>query len=242
LGEIVAAVGLGMAATVTPCILPLYPAFIAYVTGGAWAAAGHRPLPPLAIASLVWGGVVLGMLAIGALFALIARPLGDFNRVVVPLADGLLIVLGLLLISGRNPFARLPQLSTRVAAGRGPATSAFVYGLVFAPIAVPCSGPFIVAIFAFSLTIGDIVSQLAFFLAFGIGFGLPLFVIGILGQVRGTALTRAIVRWERPIQVVLGTALVAVGVWDLSVNLDLVLASLLGPATDPSVLAYLRNY
>jgi cytochrome c-type biogenesis protein len=223
LGELFAAVGLGMAATVTPCILPLYPAFIAYLTGGALAA-GQRRFPPLAAATLVWGGVVVGMVTIGATFALVARPLGDFNRVMVPLADGLLIALGLLLIAGRNPFARLPQLSTRIAAGRGPAAGAFLYGLVFAPIAVPCSGPFIVAIFAFSLTIGDLVSQLAFFLAFGIGFGLPLFVIGLLGQVQGTELTRAMVRWERPIQVVLGTTLVVVGAWDLSANLDLILA------------------
>jgi cytochrome c-type biogenesis protein len=223
LGSLLAAIGLGAAATVTPCILPLYPAFIAYLTGGATVGSGSR-VPPLLAATLVWAGVVSGMLAIGAAFALIARPLGDFNRIVVPLADGLLIALGVLLIAGRNPFARLPQLSTAVATDRRPAMGAYIYGLAFAPIAVPCSGPFIVAIFAFSLTLADIVEQMAFFLAFGIGFGLPLFVIGLLGQVRGTQLARALTRWERPFQAVLGTALVAVGVWDLANNLDLILA------------------
>jgi cytochrome c-type biogenesis protein len=222
-GTFLAAVSLGAAATVTPCILPLYPAFVAYLTGSAAASPGSR-LPPIVAAALVWGGVVSGMLAIGAAFALIARPLGDFNRLVLPLADALLIGLGMLLIAGRNPFARLPQLSTAVATGRRPALAAYVYGLAFAPIAVPCSGPFIVAIFAFSLTLGDVAEQLAFFLAFGIGFGLPLFVIGLLGQVRGHQLARTLTRWERPIQLTLGLLLVAVGAWDLVTNLDLILA------------------
>ena len=216
MGELAGAVVLGMGATITPCILPLYPAFLAFLTG---ASSGERRFPPAAAAGLVWAGVVVGMVAIGAVFAVLAAPLGDFIRVVLPVADGLLILLGVLLLLGRNPFARLPQLSPAVAGRGGPAIGAFAYGLLFAPIAVPCSGPFLVVIFAYSLTIGDVVGQLAFFLAFGIGFGLPLFAIGLFDQVSGARLARAMVRWERPMQLVLGAVLVAVGLWDLSANL-----------------------
>lgn len=221
----------GVGATLTPCILPLYPAFLAYLTSrppasvgsGAAAAAIARPgLAPAIAALLVWAGVVVGMVAIGAIVAALAAPLGDFNRVVLPIADGLLISLGVLLLAGINPFARLPQPSAGALGGHGPTLGAFLYGLLFAPIAVPCSGPFLVGIFAYSLTIGDVLGQLAFFVTFGIGFGLPLFVLGSLGQVRGAQLARAISRHERPIQLVLGVALLAVGLWDLSVNLPLI--------------------
>ena len=218
----------GIGATLTPCILPLYPAFIAYVTGSLGAASATSsdragepvptPVPPLAAAGLVWAGVLTGMVAIGALFALLAAPLGDFNRVVVPLADALLIVLGTLLIIGVNPFVRLPQLSPSRFARGGPVIGSYLYGLLFAPIAVPCSGPFLVGIFAFALTVGDIASQLLFFVIFGVGFGLPLFVLGALGQWRGRQIARTILRYERTVQLVVGAALVAVGVWDLSVN------------------------
>lgn len=215
------AVTLGIGATVTPCILPLYPAFLAYLTG---AANGQRRLPAAAAAALVWAGVVVGMVVIGAAFAALATPLGDFIRVVLPLADGLLILLGALLLLGRNPFARLPQLSPAVAGRSGPAVGAFAYGLLFAPIAVPCSGPILVLIFAYSLTIGELAEQLAFFLAFGIGFGLPLFAIGLLDQLSGARLARGMVRWERPIQVALGASLIAIGIWDLGTNLPNLLA------------------
>jgi cytochrome c-type biogenesis protein len=224
----------GIGATVTPCILPLYPGFLAYLSsrrpastvpiGASGAdAAEHRALPPALAAFIVWAGVVAGMVAIGAAIAAISAPLGDLNRVVLPIADGLLIVVGALLLVGVNPFARMPQPTSASFRGRGPAVGAFLYGLLFAPLAVPCSGPFLVGIFAFSLTIADALARFAFFVAFGIGFGMPLFLIGSLGQLRGASLARTVSRHERAIQIVLGGALLAVGVWDLSVNLPLIL-------------------
>ncbi|HUF07151.1 MAG TPA: cytochrome c biogenesis protein CcdA [Candidatus Binatia bacterium] len=222
----------GIGATVTPCVLPLYPAFLAYLTRTAPVAspvdgrggAGTVRLPAGLAALLVWAGVVTGMLAIGGFIAAVAVPMGDFNRIVLPVADLLLIGLGVLLLIGINPFARLPQPSPTAFGRRGPMVGAFSYGLLFAPIAIPCSGPFLVGIFAFSLTIGDAIGRLLFFGVFGIGFGLPLFVLGTVGQARGAQLARAVVRYERPLQLVLGLALVAVGIWDLASNLPLILA------------------
>jgi len=222
----------GIGATVTPCILPLYPAFLAYLTTNTSVAAtvpmgrvdSPPALRPAMAALLVWAGVVTGMLAIGLAIAAVAVPLGDFSRIVLPIADGLLIALGLLLLAGINPFARLPQPSAAALGGRGPQAGAFLYGLLFAPIAIPCSGPFLVGIFAFSLTIGDALGRIAFFGVFGVGFGLPLFLLGSIGQARGAQLARAVVRYERPLQLVLGSALVAVGIWDLAVNLPLILS------------------
>ena len=227
MGELIGAIGLGIGATITPCILPLYPAFLAYLTGATTVAASapggtaalQRPrLTPIAAASLVWAGVVIGVAAIGALLAALSVTLGSVLQYLLPLADGLLILLGVLLLLGRNPFARLPQLSPRGLGSAGPAAGALLYGLLFAPIALPCSGPFLISIFVYSLSIGDVTEQLVFFLFFGIGFGLPLFVLGALGQVRGAQLARAMVRWERPLQIVIGLALVAIGTWDLREN------------------------
>ena len=49
-------------------------------------------------------------------------------------------------------------------------------------------------------------------------------MIGLLDQLSGARLARSLVRWERALQLVLGTALVVIGAWDLAVNLP----SLLG--------------
>lgn len=224
--ELLVAVSAGIGATVTPCVLPLYPGFLAYITSATPAAATgtgttllpNRP-PPAAAALLVWMGVVLGMVILGGVLALLSLSLGRVLSVILPIIDLVIIGLGVLLLLGRNPFTRIPQPSPASFGGGGPYVGSFLYGLMFAPIALPCSGPFLIGIFVASLTLGDAVRQLSFFAAFGVGFGLPLFALGLLGQARGRQLAAAIVRWERPIQVVLGVALVAIGVWDLSNNL-----------------------
>jgi cytochrome c-type biogenesis protein len=222
------AVAAGIGATITPCVLPLYPAFLAYITAPQAVAAGGpahpvaRPSPATA-AFMVWLGVVVGMVAIGAFVAVLSVGLGSVLRIIVPLADLLLIGLGLLLLLGRNPFARLPQISPAALGRGGPVTGSFLYGLLFAPIALPCSGPFLIGIFVASLTVGDALRQLGFFAAFGVGFGLPLLALGLVGELRGRDLARAMVRWERPLQLVMGVTLVAIGAWDLWTNLPQVI-------------------
>jgi cytochrome c-type biogenesis protein len=228
-GELAIAVAAGIGATITPCVLPLYPAFLAYITAPqATIAAGPGPVnvahPSQAVAAvMVWLGVVVGMVALGGVLVALSLGLGSVLRFLVPMADLLLIGLGILLLLGRNPFARLPQLAPASLGRGGPIAGSFAYGLLFAPIALPCSGPFLIGIFVASLTLGDALRQLGFFAAFGVGFGLPLLALGLIGQVRARELARAMVRWERPLQVVLGTALVAIGAWDLWVNLPQVI-------------------
>jgi cytochrome c-type biogenesis protein len=222
------AVAAGIGATITPCVLPLYPAFLAYITAPQAVSAGGLPTPtnrpsPAAAAVMVWLGVVVGMVTIGAIVAGLSLGLGSILRVIVPLADLLLIGLGLLLLFGKNPFARLPQVSPAALGRGGPVAGSFLYGLLFAPIALPCSGPFLIGIFVASLTVGDAVRQLAFFAAFGIGFGLPLLVLGLVGELRGRDLARGLVRWERPLQLLMGATLLAIGAWDLWTNLPQVI-------------------
>ncbi len=218
MAELAVALLAGIGATVTPCVLPLYPAFLAFLTGTTSDALERRMAPAMA-AVLVWAGVVSGMVALGAVLALLSLSLGGVLRILLPVADALLIALGLLLIAGRNPFARLPQPAPMSGGRAHPGVGAYLYGLLFAPIALPCSGPFLIGIFLASLTIGDAVRQVSFFAVFGIGFGLPLFVLGLVGQVRGRQLARAMLRFERPLQLILGAGLLAVGAWDLWLNL-----------------------
>jgi cytochrome c-type biogenesis protein len=228
-GDLLIALSAGVGATITPCVLPLYPGFLAYITapdlvavGGMAATSTSRP--PAAIAAVfVWLGVVVGMVGIGAVLALLSLSLGSVLRIALPIIDLVLIGLGILLLAGRNPFAMLPQPSPRALGGAGPLAGSFLYGLFFAPIALPCSGPFLIGIFVASLTLDDGLRQLGFFAAFGVGFGLPLLVLGLVGQARARDLARAALRWERPLQVVLGAALVVVGAWDLWANLPQVI-------------------
>lgn len=217
--ELAAAFGIGLVATLSPCALPLYPGFLGYLAArsgeGAQRATGWLGLAVLA-------GILTMMLAIGALIAALQVAVGRVLVVITPLADVLVIALGIAMLLGANPFARLPSLAGG-SSSRGPLLSAYLYGLMYGPIAVPCSGPLLIAIFTLSLTVTDFLQKLLFFLAFGLGFGVPLVAIALVAAGRSAALLGLFARHYGKIARVAGAILIVVGLYDLSVNLPFAL-------------------
>jgi cytochrome c-type biogenesis protein len=167
----------------------------------------------------VLAGVLTMMLSLGGLIAWLAIPVGGVLVYILPLADLLILLLGALLLLNRNPFKTLPQV--QLPALRHPYVNAFVYGLLYGPIALPCSGPMVVSIFALSFTVGEAFRQLWVFLWFGLGLGVPLLVLSILSAALQRQLTVLFARHSRTVNVIGGLLLVGVAVFDLWKNWDL---------------------
>lgn len=218
MAEFGTAFGIGLLATLSPCALPLYPGFLAYLAAGG---AGRRPGSARWLGGVVLAGVLTMMLALGALIAVLALAVGQVLVFVTPLADLLVIGLGVALLFGKNPFEKLPMPGGGTAAG-SPVRSAYVYGLMYGPIALPCSGALLVSIFTLSLSLGSFAERLLFFLAFGLGFGVPLFAIALLAEGRQRALLGLFRRNYGVLSRVAGVILIAVGLLDLRTNLPFV--------------------
>jgi cytochrome c-type biogenesis protein len=171
---------------------------------------------------VVLAGVLTMMIAIGALIASLQVAVGQVLVVVTPLADVVVIVLGVALLIGRDPFARIPAIAGS-AAPRRELRGAFVYGLMYGPIALPCSGALLVSIFSLSASIGSFLEKMLFFLVFGLGFGIPLLAISLLAAARQQALVRAFAEHHTIVTRVAGAILVVVGSIDLAMNLPLAL-------------------
>src|SRR5215204_3887064 len=160
LGELVQAFVLGNASILTNvCMLPLYPSMVAYLAadvegspsparGRGGRGVGDRAL----LGVLVLAGVLAMMLAVGLALFLLRRSFGTILPWLLPLVYGSVIVLGLALLFGRNPFARLATANAPIF--RSPLLTAFVYGLLLGPMTLPCAGPLIVS--AFVLGTGSI--------------------------------------------------------------------------------------
>lgn len=136
----------------------------------------------------------------------------------IPAVDVLLIVLGVLMLAGRNPFERLPGVRVPIVAN--PYVQAYGYGVMLGPLALPCAGGFALALIAYSIGLGETLPRIATFVVYGLGFGLPLVLLSLVAGTRREQLVRAITRHHRAIDVVGGILLVSVGVWDLAVNWD----------------------
>jgi cytochrome c-type biogenesis protein len=218
LSGILTSASLGLLATTSPCVLPLFPGYLAYLSGGP---AGQGPrVRPYFLGFFVLAGVLTMMLALGLLIALPAVSVGSALALILPLADLLIVALGVLLLTGRNPFNTLPQV--RAPQLRRPFVNAYVYGLLYGPIALPCSGPLVVSIFALSLTDGETVGRLATFLWFGVGFGLPLLALSLLSGATQRWITRQFALHARLINLIGGVLLVLIGAYDLWSNRDLI--------------------
>jgi cytochrome c-type biogenesis protein len=207
---------LGLLATMSPCVLPLFPGFLAYLSGQTESGRGRFKY---FLGFFVLAGVLTMMLALGGLIALLSVPTGSVLVFLIPIADALILILGLLLLLDRNPFVYLPQIQTPVLTH--PLINAYIYGLLYGPIALPCSGPLVVGIFAYSFTAGEAIDKLWTFLWFGLGFGLPLLVLSFLAGGLQQQLTRLFARHSRIINIVGGVLLVGIAIFDLYTNWDM---------------------
>jgi len=209
---------LGLLAAASPCILPLYPGFLAYLSGAQETTGDRRGRYFLGF--FVLAGVLAMMLALGLVIALISVSVGRVLAVAIPLADVLIVTLGVLLLLNRNPFKRLPQIQVPLLSN--PYANAFVYGLLYGPLALPCSGPLVVGIFALSLTAGEALGRLSTFLWFGLGFGLPLLALSFVSGASQRWITRQFAQRARLLNLIAGLLLVGIGLYDLATNWALV--------------------
>jgi cytochrome c-type biogenesis protein len=215
---ILTSLSLGLLATTSPCVLPLYPGFLAYLRGGQERIQSKTSRYFLGF--FVLAGVLTMMLALGGLIALLSVSIGQALSIVIPIADAIIILFGILLLLNINPFKRLPQVQMPLLSH--PFVNAFIYGLLYGPIALPCSGPLVVSIFALSLTVTEALSKLNIFFWFGLGFGIPLLFLSFLSGAAQRWITRQFAMRARLINVVSGLLLLGVGVYDLSVNWPLI--------------------
>ena len=215
---ILTSLSIGLLATTSPCVLPLYPGFLAYLSAGQGNIQGKYSRDFLGF--LVLFGGFTRMLALGGVIAWLSISVGQALSIVIPIADLIILIFGVMLLLDVNPFKKLPQIQIPLLTH--PFANAFVYGLLYGPIALPCSGPLVVSIFALSLTVGDALGKLNVFFWFGMGFGIPLLILSFLSGAAQQWITRQFAIHSRVINILSGLLLVAIGIYDLVINWPLI--------------------
>lgn len=207
---------LGNAAILTNvCVLPLYPGLIAFLAGNA--ANERTAYAAKWLGFFVLAGVLSLMLLVGLVLYLFRQSFGAILPWLLPIIYAVVIGMGLLMLSGRNPFARFTAVQTPVL--RNPFAAAFVYGLLLGPMTLPCAGPLVVS--AFLLGAGsftNLANSMAYFIAFGIGFGWPLVVLPFAAL----PVQRRFTRWTgtnyQLLTRISGVLLIAIGIFGLAVD------------------------
>jgi len=231
-GPLIAAAGVsalaGLISFLSPCVLPLVPGYISYVTGIAGAdldaAVGSDPhgravavktRTKRSVQGRVLAGSALFVLGFTAVFTIIGATVGglastliEHRELVERVAGALIIVLGLAfmgLVPGAQREARIRHLPATGLAG------APVLGAVFGLGWIPCVGPTLTAVQGLTLTQGTATRGVILTVAYCLGLGLPfvLFGLGFRRFLGALAVVRRHSRWVTRIG---GALLIVVGV------------------------------
>jgi cytochrome c-type biogenesis protein len=203
----------GMVSFFTPCILPLVPGYLSYISGlsGEALESGQDKRRVLA-ATLLF---VLGFSVVFTLLGATATAVGLFFRNNQAwfgrVAGALIVLMGIFfLIPGAFRFLereRRPFLQ-KVPGGLA---GAFPLGLAFAIGWTPCVGPGLGTILTLAATNGSAFQGAVLLFFFSLGFGV-WFVLGGLAFRRGAAAIRWLRRRQAVLQMIGGVLLVGIGV------------------------------
>ena len=169
------------------CVLPLYPGLIAFLAGTA--RSGRARLGGVLLGAAVLAGVLATMVALGFVLFAVGQSFSGILPWLLPLVYGLVFVLGVAMLLGKNPFARLATAQAPMLVN--PYAASFLYGGMMAPMTLPCPEPVIIG--AFVLGAGSAArlgESLAYFLAFGLGFGWPLLALPLVALPAQRGITR----------------------------------------------------
>ncbi|MCG7422513.1 cytochrome c biogenesis protein CcdA [Micrococcus sp. ACRRV] len=200
----------GLISFLSPCVLPLVPGYLGYVSGlgGAALDGARRGRVALGAALFVLGFTVVFMV-MNILFAQVAfRILRDLSWV-MQLLGVLVILMGVVFMGGLRWFQTERKVHVKPAAGL---TGAPLLGMTFGLGWAPCIGPTLAAVFALSYTQDSSSVARAALLAFVycLGLGLP-FVLISFGVERGMRALGLFRRHRRGVMVFGGAVLILLG-------------------------------
>ncbi|GAA4412551.1 cytochrome c biogenesis CcdA family protein [Fodinibacter luteus] len=199
----------GLVSFASPCVLPLVPGFLGYVSG-----LTGEPLAERSRGRMVTGALlfVLGftlVFVLGSIFVTTAgRALVEHRTLLMRAGGVVVIVMGLVFLGvGAQREARIRWRPRAGLAG------APVLGAVFALGWAPCTGPTLAAVLVMATATADpqLGRSVVLATAYGIGLGLPFLLIAA-GLDRAGRASDWVRRHQRAIQVVGGVMLVVVGV------------------------------
>ncbi|PKL26100.1 MAG: cytochrome C biogenesis protein [Spirochaetae bacterium HGW-Spirochaetae-3] len=176
-----AAFGAGLLSFLSPCVLPLIPGYLSFISGAG--------VEELRIGSRR-GGIffrtlffVLGFSAVFVGLGLVFSGSGMFvsgrsNRLVTILAGTIIVVLGLNMIFGFMKFLN-SEARIHVRARPASAAGAFVVGMAFGAGWTPCIGPILASILLLAARSGGATEAALLLSAYSAGLALPFLAAGL---------------------------------------------------------------
>jgi cytochrome c-type biogenesis protein len=181
---IAAALAAGMLSFLSPCVLPLVPPYLIYLTGTSLERLADAETEPrvrretLVAAFLFVLGFSTVFVALGASASAIGALLRAYSYILGKVAGVIIIIMGLHFL-GVTPIAWLMREKRLDVAKPVGLWGAYVMGLAFAFGWTPCIGPILSAILAIAGSEGSVARGTGLLAVYSLGLGVPFIVAAL---------------------------------------------------------------
>ncbi len=201
----------GIFAFLSPCFLPLVPAYLIYITGLSFDEIKNVRFKTIIHSLLFILGFTIVFTFLGIAASLVGNILFQFRDIIRILGGGLIIFLGLYL-AGIIKFQFL-NVEKRLTISEKPAgyLGTLFVGMVFAIGWSPCVGPILAGILVYASQAETVGQGILMLIAFSLGLGLPLFLASLAVNY-SLSLLKKIEKYLGMIHFISGLFLVIIGI------------------------------
>ena len=177
--NLIVAFGAGVLTFVSPCTLPIYPAFLSYITGVSVTDLKNNQGMLQRRSMLHTLFFLLGFsviyIALGYSTSLVGSFFTTYKDIIRQVGALVMILMGLVLSGIIQPKFLLRDMKFTFQNRPSGYIGTFLIGLAFAAGWTPCSGPIIASVISLAATKPE--SGLIYMIAYVIGFAIPFFVL-----------------------------------------------------------------
>jgi cytochrome c biogenesis protein CcdA len=211
------AVSAGLLAAVNPCGFALLPAYLSVlIVGDEGGGQGNGRTTQIGRALALTAAMTLGFAAVFGVFGLLTAPVADAAARNLPwVSIGLgviLVVLGAVVVAGRQLPAVLPKLSRAPTVTRRVGSMA-LFGAAYAIASLGCTiGPFLAVVVA-GFRAGSVVDGVGLFLAYALGMSLIVGAVALAVALARVSFVRSLRRAAPVVNRIAGGLMVVAGLY-----------------------------
>ena len=208
----------GLASFIAPCILPMIPAFLAYISGTTLTEISNGQKADSKINKInIIANTIFFVLGFSIIFStlgvlinsILSENINQISNSLNGIAGIIIVTFGIFLIASTKINSLNKEKKFQIKNFKSSYPMSFVFGLAFAIAWTPCVGPILGTILTLAATTPSI--SFTLLLAYSIGLGIPFILIGIFFS-KSTKIISSMTKHLKYYNIVLGGFIILLGI------------------------------